>query len=120
VKLPHVGELLLEGLHITLDRLLLSGLPALGCLTELLEFRHADFEAVDAPLKFGRGDCDHGGQHPSDLPARNFPEIDSVWIAGAEADLSPPIAQMLPPLDARRGNEIPEAGGIDGKLVLVA
>ena len=38
----------------------------------------------------------------------------------AEKKLSPKIAVRLPLLDARRGNELQEAGGVDGKIVLVA
>jgi NADPH2:quinone reductase len=38
----------------------------------------------------------------------------------AQRKISPRIAQTLPLLDARKANERLEAGGIDGKLVLVA
>jgi NADPH2:quinone reductase len=38
----------------------------------------------------------------------------------AQSKISPRIAQTLPLLDARKANELLEAGGIEGKLVLVA
>jgi NADPH2:quinone reductase len=38
----------------------------------------------------------------------------------AQRKISPRIAQTFPLLDARKANERLEAGGIDGKLVLVA
>ncbi len=38
----------------------------------------------------------------------------------AQGEIAPRIAETLPVLDARKANEQLEAGGIDGKLVLVA
>jgi NADPH:quinone reductase-like Zn-dependent oxidoreductase len=38
----------------------------------------------------------------------------------AARKIAPKIAHRLGLLDARRGNELQEAGGVDGKIVLVA
>jgi NADPH2:quinone reductase len=47
-------------------------------------------------------------------------DLPKLFDVLAQRKISPRIAQMLPLLDARKANERLEAGGIEGKLVLVA
>ena len=53
-------------------------------------------------------------------PQPFFEDLPKLFELLAQGKISPRIAQTLPLLDARKANERLEAGGIDGKLVLVA
>jgi NADPH2:quinone reductase len=53
-------------------------------------------------------------------PQPFFEDLPKLFDLLAKRKISPRIAQTLPLLDARQANERLEAGGIDGKLVLVA
>lgn len=46
-------------------------------------------------------------------------DLPKLFALLAEGKLRPRIAARLPLLDARRGNELQERGGVDGKIVLV-
>lgn len=52
------------------------------------------------------------------LPFRE--DLPKLFAVLADEKIQPPIAERLPLLDARRANERQEAGGVEGKLVLVA
>lgn len=53
-------------------------------------------------------------------PQPFFEDLPKLFDLLAQGKISPRIAQTLPLLDARKANERLEAGGVEGKLVLVA
>ncbi len=75
---------------------------------------------VGAPLRGRRGSF-YGITMLYRKNPRPFREdLPKLFDLLAQRKISPRIAQTLPLLDARKANERLEAGGVDGKLVLVA
>ena len=75
---------------------------------------------VGAPLRGRRGSF-YGITMLYRRDPRPFREdLQTLFDLLAQRRISPRIAQTLTLLDARKANELLEAGGVDGKLVLVA
>jgi NADPH2:quinone reductase len=88
------------------------GLPALARSTLSL--------FVEAPLRGRRGAFYGITMLYRKNPLPFLEDLPKLFDLLAQRKISPRIAQTFPLLDAREANERLEAGGVDGKLVLVA